>query len=185
MTAPLASLKKDLRDQMLGKLRLEPRPLKIKSEKTLKEILEEHFVYREAKAVMVYMALPLELSLDACIESAWQAGKKVAAPRVEGKDLRPCLIHHLDDVEIGSRGIREPKPACQALKPDELDLVLVPGLAFDRLGWRLGRGEGYYDRFLASLPESVYSLGICFKIQLLDSVPYGPNDTCVKEVLAV
>ena len=150
------------------------------------DCLSVHPAFKHARAVMMYMALTSEISLDLCFHMAWAAGKTVALPRVEGNHLKPCRVLNLEkDLTVGAYHVLEPREGCDSLAPEDLDLVIVPGVAFDRLGWRLGRGKGFYDRFIQILPETCHTLGVCFQTQLVKSVPYGSNDTCVREVIAV
>ena len=81
----------------------------------------------------------------------------------------------------GRHGIREPAADVSAVPPGEIDLVLVPGLAFDEAGRRLGRGAGYYDRFLA--PLSVATVGVAFELQLVPEVPAGSGDVPVGAIV--
>ena len=171
---------------MLRKLDGLSQETKAQAEDLLKDRLSEHYAFKRAQTVMMYMAMPSELSLGSCIQVAWDAGKMVVLPRVSGKDLETCQISNLEgDLLAGAYNMLEPRQHCDVVRPDDIDLVFVPGVAFDRLGWRLGRGKGFYDRFLNNLPETCLTIGVCFKAQLLKSIPYGPNDVCVKEVIAV
>ncbi len=171
---------------MLLKLRTLSNEEKLKASKKMYDCLSGHPAFRHARTVMMYMALSSEISLDLCFHLAWAAGKTVALPRVEGNDLKPCRVLNLEkDLVVGAYNVLEPREGCDFLAPENLDLVIVPGVAFDRLGWRLGRGKGFYDRFLNMLPETCHTAGVCYKAQLLKSIPSGPNDICMKEVLAV
>ena len=171
---------------MRGRLNALTAEVSRRAERELFDRLKKHFRFQKAKTVMVYLALPGELSLDRMIEVSWQEDRCVVAPRVEGGRLQAYRIQNLDaDVREGRYGVREPAAKGPAVDLAALDVVFVPGLAFDRMGWRLGRGGGFYDRFLGELPETVHTLGICHAFQVVESVPYGSNDTCVDEVLAV
>lgn len=186
MADSLYTIKKNMREEMRAKLGRILDHDRTEAGQKASALIRQHFIYRRARVVMVYMALPGEPSLDACIRWAWDDGKTIALPRVSGRDLKAHRIDNVErDVIRGSWNVPEPRESCPLVLHEKLDLVLVPGLAFDRFGWRLGRGHGFYDRFLGSLPDTVYSIGICFKSQLVDAVPYGPNDSCVREVIAV
>jgi 5-formyltetrahydrofolate cyclo-ligase len=114
-----------------------------------------------------------------------EADKQVVVPRVRKRELLLSkLVDPKRDLARGSFGVLEPTP--QALRPVPLtavDLVLVPGLAFDRLGHRLGHGRGYFDRLLARLPKTTSTVGLCFEFQLLDRLPTRPHDQTVQTVL--
>ncbi len=186
MSESLAVAKQDLRQRMLEKLQSLPGEEKDQASKDLFDRLNKHPAFQHARVLMLYAALPTEISLTECFKLAWKAGKIIVLPRAEGQVLKPCRISNMEtDLIAGPHRALEPRSGCKVIETDRLDLVVVPGLAYDRLGARLGRGKGFYDRFIRSLPETCHTLGVCFKIQLLRSIPTGPNDTCVKEVIAV
>lgn len=186
MSETLSAAKQELRQRMVQKLRELSQETKAEAQHLLHDRLSEHYAFKRAQVVMMYMSMPTELSLNSCAQAAWDAGKMVVFPRVNGKDLEACRVNNLEgDLSAGAYHVLEPKKHCDLVQTEDIDLVFVPGVAFDRLGWRLGRGKGFYDRFLNSLPETCLTIGVCFKVQLLKSIPYGPNDICVKEVIAV
>lgn len=122
-------------------------------------------------ARVVYGFLPMKSEPD-WLGSPWPADKKLAFPRVEGEGMRFYLATHADDRGLCELGGDEAPPP---------DLVLVPGLAFDRAGRRLGRGGGFYDRWLekGSLP----TMGLCFACQIAGAIPCEPHDVLVRAVL--
>ena len=132
-----------------------------------------HPAFRVATHVMLFHGLPDEPQTSEWLERILPLGKKVWLPVVVG-----------DEIEVRRYGILEPTGA-----PLEdlslLELIVVPGVAFDAEGHRLGRGRGYYDRFLSRLPDaSVPTLGCCFACQLLPAVPVEPFDRPVSEVIS-
>lgn len=186
MGESLAVVKQELRQRMLEKLRGISSAARVEAETVLLERISGHSAFRRAQIVMMYMALPAEISLNTCIQTALKAGKVVSLPRVVGREIKPFRIGNLEgDLAAGAYNVLEPGEHCAPVEVEDLELVFVPGLAFDRLGWRLGRGKGFYDRFLNMLPETCHTIGVCFTFQLLKSIPSGPNDVCVKEVIAV
>ena len=138
--------------------------------------------YRNARVVL--LTLPYRSEWDAMLLAthALAAGKAVAAPRVDpaARMLRPLRIRDLDaDVEAGSRGIPEPRGNCEPIPPATIDWVLVPGVAFDASGRRLGYGGGYYDRLLPLLAPGVPRVAGAFEAQLIGTVPAAPHDVGV------
>lgn len=115
-----------------------------------------------------------------------EAGKRVVVPKVQGRRLALFEVNDpARELAPGAFGVLEPKPG--ALRPvavERLDLVLVPGLAFDRRGHRLGRGEGYFDRLLARLPKSTPTIGVCYDFQRVDRLPNEPHDQAVGAVIS-
>jgi 5-formyltetrahydrofolate cyclo-ligase len=142
-------------------------------------LLAGHDLWQKAAAVLLFLSMDREIDTGPLLELAFRSGKKVFVPRVEGESLRFCRIpSSAGPWTRGPFGIREP-PASGTGAPGFPALIIVPGLAFDREGRRLGRGGGYYDRFLAGLDEKGpgagrpgYSItGLCLDCQIVDQVP--------------
>jgi 5-formyltetrahydrofolate cyclo-ligase len=145
---------------------------------------------RTASTVLLFAALPGEPDLTALGDHLRRRGVRVALPRVDWSNgtMAPVpVVDEAADLTIGRHALREPRADLPALEPGELDAVIVPGLAFDRAGHRLGRGAGFYDRFLISLtarradapgprPDLV---GVALRAHLVAEVPCGPDDVRV------
>ncbi|MCQ2182839.1 MAG: 5-formyltetrahydrofolate cyclo-ligase [Bacteroidales bacterium] len=126
--------------------------------------------FQEASCVMIYMAMPGEVPTKAFIDK-WRGVKRFAIPLVEGDGMRLCE-YDPEKLVSGYRGIVEPSSEAVGISPGEVQLALVPGVAFSIDGdkvWRLGRGKGFYDRFLPSL--NCPRFGIFFSFRVLDSIP--------------
>lgn len=134
--------------------------------------------FQTAERVGLYAATGSEISTGPVFEAARRAGKRCLFPRCRGENqLEFAEVSDWQQLERGRFGILEPGPQLPASPLCENDLVLVPGVAFDLRGGRMGRGAGYYDRAFAALrPPSPYLMGIAHPIQLLDSVPLGAHD---------
>lgn len=110
----------------------------------------------------------------------WSKFKHILLPVVKGDDLELCSYSTPDDLSTGAYGILEPiGPPFREY--DKIDLVIVPGVAFDSSGCRLGRGKGYYDRLLPKI--SAPKIGICFPFQLVDEIPTEELDIRMNEVI--
>ncbi len=105
--------------------------------------------YREAACLYVYVETRGEVTMQEIRQAAWRDGKRVAVPKVEGRDMTFYYITCEDDLEEGFRGIREPRAGCEPAH-EEGALMLLPGVAYDRDGNRMGYGGGFYDRYLAA-----------------------------------
>ena len=143
---------------------------------------------RAAKRIMAYLADPGEIDLDPTIESLLEDDRvDLAAPVVSARVGRMTCgrLRGLDprSLVVDRYGLRSPAPPVVALDPRSLDLVLVPGVAFTRDGRRLGRGGGYYDRFLATLPPTVHLVGVCHARQLREDLASEAHDVRVHEVV--
>lgn len=155
--------------------------------------LEGHHAWRAARVVMAFAPLPGEPDVVALLVEGIRAGKVVALPRVDAASGSMEAVRVRDwglevRAGVGGRGLdRVARPAedGEIVGPGAIDLVLVPGLAFDRGGRRLGRGGGFYDRFLARLPAAggAVRLGVGFEVQVVDMVPSGPEDCTVHAVV--
>lgn len=137
--------------------------------------------YRQAEVVMVYLSLPTEADTTPLVLDAWRQRKRVLAPQIgwESRCMMPVQIRNLDtDVATNEYGVRE--PARGAPCPIELiDLVVVPGLGFDGTGNRLGRGRGFYDRFLGNAKFRGVACGFALEEQVVDGIPTNERDVPV------
>lgn len=135
--------------------------------------------YEAAQTVMLFLNFRDEVETTFLAEETLARGKGLILPRCGPQHiLIPAVIRDLSrDVEPGTWGIREPrKDALIEADPGTVDLVLVPGAAFDRSGNRLGYGGGYYDRFFARLPAGVPRVAIAYSLQVLPEVPTDEHD---------
>ena len=134
--------------------------------------------YRKAKAIMLYVALDEEVDMHSILQRAFRDKKHVLLPVVvaETDELICAELFSPERMKPGKYGIMEPEHWSSPFPTRELDMVLVPGLAFDKKNYRLGRGKGYYDRFLAKLHSKVSTVGLAFDVQLTDLLPVEPHD---------
>lgn len=170
--------KKELRQRVRKKLlEINPEELAEKSLKLCQRLMEQS-EYTKAEVVMVFLSLPQEVDTSSFVLRCWQDRKRVLAPKVSWNQRRmmPLEIRSFSDgLVISSLGIRE--PAAGIPFPISLiDLVVVPGLSFDDSGNRLGRGRGFYDRFLAHPEFHGVACGVAFEVQVTKSLPVDPLD---------
>ena len=139
---------------------------------------------RQTKRLMSFVSMPLEVDTSFLF-----ADNSMIVPCCAANEIMPVRILTLDELEpSGSMKILEPKlsvrqDASRQVLPEQIEVVLVPGLAFDRFGNRLGRGKGYYDRFLRRLPDNVLTIGLAFDEMIRDKIPRDENDYPVKLVI--
>jgi 5-formyltetrahydrofolate cyclo-ligase len=142
--------------------------------------------YASSTAVLLTLPFRSEWDTLALVHAALAAGKTVAVPRVD-KPSRMLELHAIADprrdIVAGDQGIPEPRPACPRVSRDAIDFVLVPGVAFDLAGGRLGYGGGYYDRLLPLLSPRALRVAGAFEIQLVDRVPAAPHDLAVDAIV--
>lgn len=112
----------------------------------------------------------------------WSRNRAAWLPRVVGRQMRFYAVRGEDELApTGYRGVAEPESTNDADLPRPGDLIIVPGLAFTTEGARLGRGGGYYDRFLARRPADAQAIGIGYRVQLVDSLPFASHDAFIDE----
>ena len=148
-------------------------------------LLCETPVFRKACAIMIFMPMKDEIDARPISLKAWQEDMTVTVPLVgEGQNhMIPVSVHSLDDpMEVDRMGVRVPS-RCEPFPIQMLDLVVVPGLGFDRQGCRLGRGGGFYDRFLAHPEFRARTCGLALDEQLLEQIPAGEHDRSVDMVV--
>jgi 5-formyltetrahydrofolate cyclo-ligase len=137
--------------------------------------------YKKAEIIMVFLSLPMEVDTTSLVLHAWQDRKRVLAPKVswEQRRMLPVEIRSLaQDLTTTQLGIREPTSG-PPIPIAMIDLVIVPGLGFDEHGNRLGRGRGFYDRFLANPDFRGVSCALAFELQMTEFVPADPLDVGV------
>lgn len=173
--------KKLLRAQIREQKRaMTPGQIEAASQK-LKELFCATDYYQNARTLYGYLSYNQEVLTLPILEQALRDGKQVAVPKVYGDTMKFIILHDLSRIAPGSYGIPEPVedgPVAQ----DETALVLMPGLAFDRHGNRMGYGGGFYDKFLAAEPEHP-TVALCYAFQMVEQIPTDSYDIPVDCVL--
>ena len=151
-----------------------------RSEK-LAELFYTSELYRNAATIYGYLPYNQEVRTTPMLEQALRDGKRIAVPKVYGEEMKFIYMEDLSQVEKGYAGIPEPI-ANGPIADDETALVLMPGMAFDPQGHRIGYGGGFYDKFLASEPNHP-TLALCYEFQMLPSLETEEHDIPVDCVL--
>ncbi len=159
--------------------------LEKKSENACENIMKLD-AFKNANTILAYMAMKRECNPISAVKTALSMGKCVAFPLcIEGNELELYAIKDAEKFEesfnVGKYGILEPIPKkCIKIEPQQLDMIIVPGVAFDRSLARLGHGAGYYDRLIVK--TNAYLAGLCFEMQLLDKVYCEEHDRRMNSV---
>lgn len=169
---------------------------KAKREKLLLDNLFSMPEFLAANTVMLFANLPDEIGTFSLIDKCIAMGKKVFLPVINGDDMTTCEFN--GDYKIGKYGIKEPVTpnysltvikssltvinTSSLLTPHSIDFVLVPGVAFSPNGYRLGRGKGYYDKFLSKY-INLFTVGVCFREQFYLDIPTEPHDIPMRKVI--
>ncbi|MCK4436449.1 5-formyltetrahydrofolate cyclo-ligase [bacterium] len=179
--------KNRLRKEMLGR----------RSSLSLQAVIEKSNLIRKnlfalpqfevAKVVMFYVAKDNEVRTGEMIKESLRMGKTVAVPitRVKERNLVPSLLTDYDlELAPGTYRILEPKEEyIRPISPQEIDLVIVPAVAFDHRGSRLGFGGGFYDNFLRQVPPKTIRIGLAFQLQMVEGLPSQEKDERVNIIV--
>ena len=179
--------KEEIRKEIKGILRRKTPVLRVEESRNIQGELVSSKEFNTSKTVMTYVSLPDEVDTMYFIEKALERGKKVAVPYIDDTDNTIIAVRLTSKIELvkGRFGIYEPKDG-PAGKVDlkEIDLIVVPGIAFDKKNMRLGRGKGYYDRFLSDPNlSSAISIGLAYKCQIVNLLPSASHDRPVMRVI--
>jgi 5-formyltetrahydrofolate cyclo-ligase len=146
--------------------------------------LEQLPVWQQAQTILFFAPMPDELDIWPSLPVALAAAKRVFLPRFVSatNSYAVCEVKFPDtDINIGQFGIREPSESCSQFPLNRLDFVLVPGVAFDLHGRRLGRGKGFYDHLLAAVRGK--TCGVAFDEQIVTEIPVEPHDVLLNCIL--
>ncbi|WP_319560228.1 5-formyltetrahydrofolate cyclo-ligase [Marispirochaeta sp.] len=177
-------IRKEIKAALLGLSERE----KLRQEREVQSLLLADPLWNSCKWVFGFLPMGHEFNLEPILQSALDSGRRVALPRVEKKRLQFHEINSLNGPWIlHAYGMREPgadtpRTAADQLAADGL-LIIVPGLAFDRRGYRVGYGGGFYDRLLSDVPENVVTVSCIFREQLVRELPVEPHDRTVRRLV--
>lgn len=152
----------------------------------IKERLLSLELYKQSASTLLFCSFRTEVDTLPIIKTALNDGKKVVLPRVNRDllNLELYQINSLDDLTPGYMNILEPLPdKCSQVVPDEMEFVVVPGVAFDLSGGRLGYGGGYYDKLLGSIMNRPFLIAIAFEEQIIEHVPVDEHDVRVDMII--
>ncbi|GIO23131.1 5-formyltetrahydrofolate cyclo-ligase [Oceanobacillus sp. J11TS1] len=140
--------------------------------------------FKQARTIGITISTDIEWDTYAIIEKAWEQGKIIASPKciAKTKEMHYYTWNHRNQIQPGYAGINEPNPKLtKYIDYDDIDLLIVPGVIFDRLGYRIGYGGGYYDRMLENYKGSTLSL--CSEMQFVNQIPREVYDLPVEQII--
>jgi len=180
-------MKKKIRNEILTKRDLLSNKEIINKSMYIFNRLKENSIFQNAHNIMLFVNFKTEVSTREIIEDLLSQKKRVFIPLTVPETREIIVSELLDpkkDLILGNFNVLEPKEdAIRPVDPNILDLVIVPGVAFDKKGYRIGYGGGYYDRFLAKLPSHIPTISIAYELQLIDEVPIEPHDIPVQYII--
>jgi 5-formyltetrahydrofolate cyclo-ligase len=180
-------MKRELRAQLLQRRNALSAEFIQEASVQIQRLLFGLSVFQQSRTIMLYVSMGSEVATDNMIQESLQMGKRVAIPYLQeqyGK-MDASEIHNLtDDLMEGKFNTRVPKPECyRPLAPADVDLIVLPAVAFDEQGNRMGYGGGYYDRYLKTINSHTALAGINFTTQVVKEIPTQPHDMPVDYVI--
>jgi len=175
--------KEKIRSKILLRLKIQKEEGRNRKSKIIKEKLFKNHIFKRAKRVMFYISFDGEVNTREMIKEAQILGKIITVPFCKkNRIIKPCILGKKTKLKKDPYGVCEPVVK-RCINLQDIDLVIVPGVAFDRRGNRLGRGRGFYDLFLKKLPKDTPSIGLAFDFQILPSIPATKRDVSVDRVI--
>ena len=186
-TESLFQQKATIRKEILEKRKSQDPKSRAAQSRSIMRTLLSRKEFLKADKILIYLSKEGEVGTNDLLGRAFELGKRVCVPVVdrESDELRVSELPGPDSsFRLGSFGVREPaEEDLNFVPPDQIDLVVAPGLAFDRRGGRIGYGKGYYDRLLSRLGSQVPRIALAFDFQVLDAVPQDENDIQVDAII--
>jgi 5-formyltetrahydrofolate cyclo-ligase len=181
MSDDLAEAKSQLRQQSRAVRKSLGEEKRARASQSICEILERWTIFQQSESILAYMPIKGEVDLTALLHR--HPEKHWALPRIIPEENHRMIFHPYDATRLVRHpfGMAEPAADLPLVAPEAIELALVPGLAFDRRGGRLGYGGGYFDRFLADFAG--VSAGIVFHALLLDEIPHGEHDMSMRWIV--
>jgi len=181
--------KKILRKEILTKRKNIDIVEKEKMDRKISDKFYQSRYYREAEKIFIYISYDSEINTKEIINKALKDNKKIYVPRTEFKSrlMDAVEITSLDNLIENEYGILEPSAEESYINPNELDLIVVPGVAFDRNGGRMGYGAGFYDRYFKRISKDrikkVEKIALAYDFQILDKIPMNEQDVPVSYII--
>ena len=179
--------KSEIRQETLARRDLMSDESRAEKSGTIMNSLFEFANFIEARTVLFYINSGSEVITEAMIDKSLRHEKVVGLPWIDKKEGRilPLKIDDLDqDVKPGYRGLREPIPQrCKVIPVETIDLSIIPGIAFDERGGRIGHGTGFYDRFIPTLDVTTRKVALAFECQIVSQIPMEPHDRYIDIII--
>lgn len=177
--------KKSIRREIIAKRNSLSDDKRKEFDEKIKDILKASSYYKEAKNIFIYIGFGSEINTSKYVKEFLDEGKNVFIPRIDLKNkvIEAVNIDSLSELQKNKFGILEPAKDGKIIDKNELDLIIVPGVAFDINGGRVGYGGGYYDKYMADIDGSIPRVVLCYKFQLLKELPKEEHDISIHEII--
>lgn len=174
--------KEQLREDLRQRRRALPPAERAAKSDAIRERLTELSLLADADTIFLYLAVDNEVDTRPLLDALLETEKRIAVPAVDGDSMIAARLQDTDALERGPFDVPQPwDPAEKEVAPDDIDVSIVPGIAFDDAGNRIGRGEGYYDRFLARTDDT--AVGLAYAFQLVERIDTDPWDVPVDRIV--
>lgn len=177
--------KSEFRDYIAKKKEALPLVEKREMDNAIYETIINSHEFINAKVIFIYISFGKEVDTHNIIQYAIASGKEVCVPRVISrlKGMRALKINSLDELEISNYGILEPKENSEEVSVENMDLAVIPGLAFDLQGGRIGYGGGFYDRFFSNSDINIKKIALAYEFQILEEIPLEDHDIAIDSII--
>lgn len=144
----------------------------------IKEKLMETKYYKECEKIFIYIGFGSEINTYEYIQDFFKDNKRIFVPRtnIKNKTMEAVEINDLNNLEKNKYGILEPSLDKEQIDKNEIELIILPGVAFDKVGGRIGYGGGYYDKFLKNVSSKAIKVALAYDLQVLDKIPMEEHD---------
>jgi len=177
--------KKDIRKFILEQREKIDDNIRSEWDKNIFDLFINSELYKKAKVIFVFVSFKSEVNTHQIIETALKDSKTIYVPKIQLKEkgMEIFEINSLEQLKLGYFNILEPQEGCLSAPMDSIDLILMPGVAFDRRGGRVGYGKGFYDRFLRNMIKTVNKIALAYDLQILDKVPMDEFDVRIDGII--
>jgi 5-formyltetrahydrofolate cyclo-ligase len=177
--------KKEIREHILTKRELIDTDIKNQWDESIFNNVINSELYKKANTIFAFVSFKSEVDTHKIIKYAIKDKKTICVPRIQSKQkgMEIFKINDFQQLKKGYFGILEPLESCPEIDKKEIDLILIPGVAFDRQGGRVGYGAAFYDRFLSNLNKKVDKIALAYDFQVLDNIPMDEHDVRIDGVI--
>lgn len=170
--------KKEIRKEIIKKRDTIKIEEKIEKDKAIRGLLKELDLYKNSINIFIYVGFGSEIDTSIFIDDFIKDNKRIFIPKtnISKKEMNAVEITDLNALEKNKYGILEPKDDNQIINKNDIDLVILPGVAFDISGSRIGYGGGYYDKYLMDIKDSIPKVALAYDFQLLEDIPVEEHD---------
>lgn len=181
--AEIRTVKKELREKYMAERKNMPNELRDTYDAKIHDRICASITYRHSTEILLYASMDSEIDTWRLFETALKAGKKVAFPKTfEDNTMKYYYCSSKEDLELCENGIYEPKSGLEEYVPSQQSICIVPAVVFDKEGYRIGYGKGFYDRFLSSFTG--VKVGLVYSNMILPKVPRGRFDKHVDIIIS-